>query len=69
MGKIKSVKITCGWCKNEFSFTPSLNKDGEHSILTCPNCARILPASKKVKLDSVVGKTHIHEDYKDGDIA
>ena len=64
----KIVNIICGWCRKPFYRDVSKNKDGEYSILTCPNCARVLPASKKVIINSV-GKQHIHEDYEDGDVA
>ena len=61
--------IICGWCDKGFYKNVTKNKDREYSVLTCPHCVRILPASKKVSTGNIVGRTHIHEDYKDGDKA
>ena len=68
-GKRMIVEITCGWCKKKFYRDTSTNKDGKYPILTCPHCARILPASKKVSTGNIVGRKHIHLDYMEGDIA
>lgn len=63
------VNIICGWCRGSFYRDVSRNKDGKHYLITCPHCARLLPASKKVSTGNFVGRKHIHEDYRNGDIA
>lgn len=62
------VNLICGWCRHRFYKIIKKDRFDEYPILTCPKCARVLPSSKKVKINST-GKTHIHEDYKDEDIA
>jgi DNA-directed RNA polymerase subunit RPC12/RpoP len=66
--KNKMVSLKCGWCGKTFDKNVNKNKDEEYSILTCPHCARTLPASKKVSTKSFVGRKHTHFDYQSGDI-
>lgn len=62
------TKIICGWCGEEFKENILKNKDGERNVLICPNCNRLLPSSKKESTKNLVGRKHIHVEYKDGDV-
>lgn len=61
--------LKCGWCHKEFDANVNTNKNGEYPLLTCYNCGRLLPASKKVSTGNLVGRKHIHKSYKLGDTA
>lgn len=66
------VEIQCKWCGKKFfknQIDVTRDKFGEYPLLICPHCTKILPASRKIKLDSSTGKQHVHFDYVDGDIA
>ena len=63
------MKIICGWCRKEFTANITKDKEGDRNFLTCSNCGRLLPSSKKESTESLVGRKHIHIEYKDGDVA
>jgi hypothetical protein len=61
-------KLICGWCRKTFEKELIKAKTGERVPLVCPNCARTLPGSKKEPTENLVGRKHIHRDWKEGDI-
>ena len=67
--KSRTIGLTCGWCKGYFAAIITKDKtDDARSILNCPHCSRTLPSSKKESTGSLVGRKHIHIDWKNGDI-
>ena len=62
--------LICGWCKKNFEITISKGKGDDRNVVVCPHCFRILPSSKKELVENShgVGRLHIHEEYKNGDI-
>jgi len=64
----QKIFVICGWCKNPMEANITLDKDKARSILICPNCSRTLPSSRKESTNNVVGRKHIHRDWKSGDI-
>ncbi len=65
----RTINLICGWCHNHFDTIITRDKkDDARSILICPHCARTLPSSKKESTGKVVGRQHIHTEWKNGDI-
>ncbi len=62
------TKLICGWCKKEFEATITKDKFEERSILIYPHCGRRLPSSKIESTGNLVGRKHIHTEWKKGDI-
>ena len=60
------TKLICGWCKKEFEVTISKDKWDERNIVC--HCGRILPSSKKESTGNLVGRQHIHVEFKEGDV-
>lgn len=58
------VKVTCGWCKNDFSTENSSNDHGFGDTI-CPNCGRKVKSSKKNYNENGTG---VKSELKDGDI-
>jgi len=65
----QKIYVICGWCKNplEANITKDKN-DNARSILICPGCSRTLPSSRRESTHNIVGRKHIHRDWKSGDI-
>jgi hypothetical protein len=61
------MKLICGWCGLEFEINIFKDKFGERNIVVCPNCNATLPSSRKELTGQVVGRKHIHTDWKAGD--
>ena len=59
--------LICGHCNNKFQFN---TQKGEYRYtpIVCPNCGRTFPGSKKELTGNLVGKKHVHTQYKNGDI-
>jgi len=69
------TKLYCGWCGNGFEARITRSKasgtksSADRSKLFCPHCRKLLPSSKKESTGNIIGRKHIHTDYKDGDVA
>ncbi len=59
--------LICGKCKEEFRCITKGRKHG-YGMITCPHCGKIYACSKKEYTGNLVGRKHIHIQYKDGDI-
>lgn len=59
------TKYICGWCNNKIEIDIIVPKEkGDVRNLKCPECARLLPSSRKEMLE---GGKHIHHEWKSGD--
>ena len=60
------TRLICGWCGKEFH---AKTRQATHGFPVIIHCGHILPASKKESTGKIVGRKHIHIEYKDGDVA
>lgn len=62
------TKLICGWCREGFEMRLYKDKHDERNLIVCPNCGRLLPSSRKEPTGNLVGRKHLHVEWRDGDI-
>ena len=65
---ISTPTFICGWCRSEFKYKIYKDKQDDRNLLICSNCNHLLPSSKKESTGNLVGRKHIHIEWKNGDV-